>query len=107
MNVALAGMYTNVTQMEVDSFSQSTYLIDYLIEVDSANPRKCILRRFNNLNDNDITFTISSDDRTIIETETVVTAVGNTYVVSGARTDDRLVLNVSDDPVMYTLTINL
>ncbi len=107
LNLALAGMYTDVSQMESDSSSQSSYLIDYTIEADSANPRKCILRRFNNLNDNDIVFNISSDDPMVIDTETVVTGIGNTYVVSGSRTPTQLELTISDDPMMYTLTFDL
>lgn len=98
---------TTITRVDSNG---TTYppLINVAYEVipSSISPYVFTLNKFNGLNGNDISFTITSNNYSLLVPQTVVTSTLNTYTISGSKNGSIIVLTIIDlaSDITYTLT---
>lgn len=98
---------TTITRVDTNGNSYPPLVnVAYEVIPSSVSPYVFTLQKFNGLNNNDITFTIKSNNYTELLSQTVVTATGNTYSVSGSKTGSQITLSITDiaQGIIYTLT---
>lgn len=113
--ISVARLFMNVdstasaTWLAVDSNGNANPTINnVLLEFmpSSVDPYTFKLLTFGGFNGNDILFSVSNTNFSIIPEATVSTDAGNTYLVSGARTDTQVQLSIRDESnkTVYTLS---
>ncbi len=78
----------------------------YTIVAEENNPYLFTLKNFDGKSGNHVTFTINTKNKNLIVGQSVVSASGLSYTISGARTSTKFQLKLEAAPKTWTLSFN-
>ncbi|MGH1335180.1 MAG: hypothetical protein ACRBFS_03565 [Aureispira sp.] len=79
--------------------------IGYVFETAKDAPYNFTLTKFNFLNDNDITFEIDPTNYSVLVPGSMTTGIGKSYSYEGSKTDDTIMLKITDTATQFTYIV--